>query len=133
LDLTVLLAADYANVTGDHKLNVMGIFNVINARAFPARHPQIHLVAKLSAGPAEYGKTRKIMVKFLNEDATQELVNWSGDIIVPTGVGGRKVEINQILQLRDLIFQSAGTYQFSILVDDDEKGTLPIFVQQQQQ
>jgi len=53
MDLTYLLAADYANITRDGKLNVMGIFSIINAPGFPAVHPQMYLVAQLTAGPFE--------------------------------------------------------------------------------
>jgi len=35
----LLLVADYANVTDNGKLNVMGIFQRLHAREFPARHP----------------------------------------------------------------------------------------------
>jgi len=125
MDLKVLLAADYANIERQGKINVMGVFDRISAADFPARHPEMVLVMKLSAGPAEYGGTRKLVVKLLDEDATQELVDWSRDIDVPPGSGG-PVEINQFLKLRDLVFPVEGVYTFYVLVDDDEKGTLPI-------
>lgn len=131
MDLLVLLAADYANIAERGKLNVMGIFSVIHAPKFPVRHSEMHLIAKLYASPAEYNTTRKLTVKLLNEDATQELVNWSRDIRVPQGTGGQKVEINQILRLTDLVFPTPGNYQFSVLVDNDEKGTLPILLVEQ--
>ena len=125
MDLKVLLAADYANIERQGKINVMGVFDRISAADFPARHPEMVLVMKLSAGPAEYGGTRKLVVKLLDEDATQELVDWFRDIDVPPGSGG-PVEINQFLKLRDLVFPVEGVYTFYVLVDDDEKGTLPI-------
>ncbi len=37
MKLLLILAADYANITGDGKLNVMGIFRDINAYIFPTR------------------------------------------------------------------------------------------------
>ena len=52
VDLVVLLVADYANVEKKDKLNVMGIFGEISAPRFPARHPEMYLVARLSASPA---------------------------------------------------------------------------------
>jgi len=55
MKLTLFLAADYANITREGKLNVMGIFNDIYARTFPARHSSMHLVAKLGAELGEYG------------------------------------------------------------------------------
>ena len=63
MKLLLLMAADYANITGDGKLNVIGIFNDINAFNFPARHPSMHLVARLGAEPEEYGQTRSFTGK----------------------------------------------------------------------
>ena len=126
MDLRVLLVADYANVTREGKLNVMGRFTNISARQFPAVHPEMWLIAMLSAAPAEYNTTRKLTVKLLNEDATVEIMNWSRDITVPQGTAGRRVEMNQIVRLAGLVFPSEGAYQFSFLVDNDEKGTLVI-------
>jgi len=40
----IAVLADYANVTADRKLNVMGVFNVINASRVPAIHRQMQLV-----------------------------------------------------------------------------------------
>lgn len=129
MDLTVLLLADYANVAERGKLNVMGIFSMLYSETFPTRHPEMHLIVKLSASPAEYDTTRKLIIKLLNEDATQEIVNWSRDIQVPHGTGER-VEINQILRLTQLVFPTPGRYQFSVMVDNDEKGVLPLLILQ---
>ena len=41
--------ADYANVTTDGKLNIMGIFNRIFASALPVVHPQMRLVMRFQA------------------------------------------------------------------------------------
>lgn len=128
MELLVLLAADYANVEKEGKLNVMGIFSEIYGVGFPLRQPEMHLIVSLSASPAEYSATRRLTIKLLNEDATQEIMNWSRQIDIPKGTGGQRVTVNQILRLRDLIFPSSGIYQFSVLVDDDEKGALPIMV-----
>jgi len=110
----------------------MGIFNRIFTTTFPARHPEMYVIAKLSASPAEYGQTRRITIKLLNEDATEEIVNFSSDFQVPREVGGQRVETNHILQLRDTTFQRAGSYQFSVIVDNDEKGSLSIYVVEQE-
>ena len=36
--------ADYANVSAEGKLNIMGVFQIVNAVQFPHVHPQMHLV-----------------------------------------------------------------------------------------
>ena len=132
VDLLVLLAADYANVEKSGKLNVMGIFSQIYASKFPVRHPEMHVIVSLSASPAEYNTTRKLTVKLMDEDGKQEILSWSRDIRVPAGSGMRRLEVNQILRLRDVVFPEPGSYQFSVLVDNDEKGTLPIFLVQRE-
>jgi hypothetical protein len=127
--LQLLLAADYANITGDGKLNVMGVFREINASSFPARHPSMHLVIILSAELGEYGQTRDLVVKLLDGDGN-ELMNLSGPVNIPRFEGGRKPEVNAILGLRDITFPKPGPYQFVVLVDKDYKGDLTIYANQ---
>jgi len=129
MTLLFLLIADYANVAEGGKLNVMGVFTNIRGSTFPMRHPEMHLVIKLRASAAERGQTRKITIKLMDADGKIELVNFSRDIVIPSLVGKQQPGINQILKLRDIVFPEPGTYQFSVLVDNDEKGILPIEVE----
>jgi hypothetical protein len=126
VNIDTLLVADYANIAEGGKLNVMGIFREIRAKKFPIPHPEMFLIIGMNASPAEYNKKRNITVKLINADATQDLVSVSHNIDVPQGRGGRKVEINHILRLQGVIFPYPGTYQFSVLVDNDEKGAISI-------
>ena len=64
----VFLTADFANLTGDNKLNIMGVFNQIFAQKFPARHPQFHLVIKLGLELGEEPKDRKLTIYLVGED-----------------------------------------------------------------
>jgi hypothetical protein len=67
-----------------------------------------------------------LTIKLLSEDG-QEIVNIPRQLEVPHGKG-RKVEMDLILVLNDVLFQKPGEYCFSILVDSDEKGTVPLAV-----
>lgn len=127
MKLLHLLAADYANLTGDGKLNVMGIFREINAYNFPARHPSMHLVIKLAAELGEYGETRSLTVKLLDPDGA-EILSLTVPAVVAKIEGGKIPEVNVILQLNDVIFPKPGPYQFILLIDKDFKGDLPIYV-----
>ncbi len=127
MKLTLFLAADYANITREGKLNVMGIFNDIYAQTFPARHSSMHLVAKLGAELGEYGQARDFTVKLLDADGNP-IFDLSGQFQVPPGGQGRKPEVNLILELKDLIFPKEGMYQFVLLVDKDHKGELSLYV-----
>jgi hypothetical protein len=130
MELAFLLVADYANTTGDGKLNVMGIFQNIFAVQFPVAHPEMYVIAQFTAGPAEYGRRRKLEIKLLDEDAAQEIVSFSTDVEIPRGTGGQRVSVPVILRLVNTTFPKPGTYEFSVLLDEDLKGSLAVQVDQ---
>jgi hypothetical protein len=125
--LVLFLAADYANVTGDGKLNVMGVFNEIYAYNFPARHSAMHIVVKLMGELGEYDQKRNLIVKLLDPDGNQ-IVDLSVEVNIPSPKSGRKSEVNAIFGIGDIIFPKPGPYQFVALVDKDHKGELTIYV-----
>jgi hypothetical protein len=51
--LTAALLADYANITADGKLNIMGVFGRMAATRIPATHPSLYLVARFEARVTE--------------------------------------------------------------------------------
>ena len=127
--IVIFLPADYANVTGDGKINVMGIFNQINAATFPARHASMHLVVKLAAELGEYGQQRQLSVKLHDPDG-KEIFGLSGPIDIPKPQGGMTPEVSAVLELKDLVFPRPGPYRFVVLVDKDYKGETSIHVNQ---
>ncbi len=122
-----LLTAEYASLTEDKKLNVMGIFSEINAPLFPARHPSLFLVASLGAELGEYGDKRELTIKLLDPDG-REIVSLGQQIQIPKGGGGRKPTVNAVVNFRDTVFPRPGPYQFVVMVDRDHKGDLPLYV-----
>ncbi len=132
MKLDLILAADYANVTGDGKLNVMGVFRVISSQNFPTRHSSMHLVIKLVAELGELGVTRDLFVKLMDPDGA-EIMQISGQVNVPSNETGRFPEVNVILGLKDIIFPKPGPYQFVVLLEKDHKGGLSIYLNQIEQ
>jgi hypothetical protein len=127
MELLTILAADYANIAQGGKLNVMGIFRNIYATSFPAQHPSMVLIVKLGAELGEYGDDRNLTIKLLDADA-KELMRFESAIKIPTPSGGQRPEVNAILALNGIVFPSPGRYQFSVQVDKDVKGHLPLDV-----
>lgn len=133
MELLTILAADYANITQNGKLNVMGIFRNIYAVKFPARHLSMTLVVKLGAGLGEFDDERRLTIKLLDADAKNELMRYETPIKIPKPSGGQRPEVNAIIQINEIVFPQPGRYQFSVFVDKDEKGSLPIDVIQIEQ
>ena len=128
MDVLAFLVADYANISQDNKLNVMGIFGNIYAARFPAKHLSLTLVAKLSPGFGEYGQ-RGISIDLIDEDA-KKIFSLKGNLEVPPPIEGKKPELNLIFDIQEIIFPRAGRYTFNLFVDKDLKANLPIDVQQ---
>jgi hypothetical protein len=129
MELSFLLVADYANVTANGKLNIMGIFNNVFAQGFPTVHSEMYVVAQLTAPTGEFGRRFHLEIKLIDEDG-QEVACFPTDHIVPEpppGLG-RRVEMNQILRLNNIVFPKPGVYEFRVLVDNDTKGTRAIEV-----
>jgi hypothetical protein len=129
MKVDLFLTADYANVTADGKLNVVGIFNEIYAESFPARHSTMHLVLRLQAELGEYGQTRDLTVKLLDPDGAA-IMTLVGQISIPMSKGGVKPQVNVILELKDLVFPRPDIYQFVAQIDKDYKGEVSLYVNQ---
>lgn len=127
MKLSLLLVADYANITDNGKLNVMGIFQEINSYSFPARHSSMHLVIKLVAELGEFGETRDLKIQLSDGDGAK-ILEITGPIQIPDYNAGKKPEVNAIIELKDVIFPKPGPYQFVVLVDKDYKGDTRIQV-----
>lgn len=117
----MMLMADYANIAEGDKINVMGIFRSIEARSFPARHPQMSLVVKLEGELGEEGQDREVSI-ILREDDGKEILRSTGTVKVPDSKSGLRPEINLIMNYRDIVFPKPGLYQFVLMADKDYKG-----------
>ena len=125
MDVKLALLADYANITREGKLNVMGLFTIINAPIIPWTHPQMQLVLELEADPAEWDTQKNIDIKLMDADANQ-LLSIQGGIKVPRGQSGQPSRINSIMTFVNIKFNSVGDYAFVILIGGETKTRVPL-------
>lgn len=126
MQVKLALLADYANVTAEGKLNILGIFDRISVNQVPAVHPQMHLILRLEAHPAERGRTHNVEIRLYDPDGTT-VFEVKGDV-VPHGQGAQSVATNQILTLNNLQLSRPGGYTFVVLVNNDLKSEVPLGV-----
>lgn len=129
MEVTLALLADYANVSREGKLNIMGIFDVIHALSFPARHPQMQLVMRFESDAAEAGTTKDVEVQLIDEDG-KKLMSISGQITLGKGRPGEPIATNQILTLNNMGFEKPGNYEFKILIQEEVRETVRLKVVQ---
>jgi len=124
--IRIAVIADYASVSLGDKLNVLGIFSSIFARAEPIVHAQMQLVLQFEFDASEAGK--KNVQMFLRDEAGQALMSLSGEIVVPRAGHGESAVINQILLLNNTSFPKFGFYEFQVLLNGRLEATVPLTV-----
>jgi len=127
MEVKLSLLADYINVTADKKLNLMGLFTEISAPVLPYTHPQMYLALQMEAPPAEWDKDKKVEIMLMDQDANK-ILSVVNNIHIPKGKSGKPVIVNAIININNLQFKAEGDYEFSILVQDDVKDSIPLRV-----
>ena len=127
MKITLTVLADYANITREGKLNILGIFDTIHAQNFPMTHPQMQLVMRFEADIAEEGKTKKLEIKLMDDDG-KTLFVLNGGFTLGQGQAGEAMISNQILTINMMKFENAGNYEFKILINDELKTEVPLRV-----
>lgn len=128
MDATLAVAADYANVASDGKLNIMGIFQEFNPDVFPAAGQPMFLVISFSAGPAEVGSQKDVRIAFVDPEGSQNLVLDLQMTVADPPRAGTPSIIHQILGLQGLPLLRSGHHAFYVLVGGEEKARIPIYV-----
>ena len=127
MQVKLALLADYANVTAEGKLNILGIFDRINVQEIPSLHPQMHLILRIEAHPAERNRAHNVEIRLHDPDG-QTIFEVKGDL-VPLGAGAHNTATNQILTLNNLQLMKTGGYTFLVLVNNDLKSEVPLEVE----
>ncbi|HUP88231.1 MAG TPA: hypothetical protein VM100_02705 [Longimicrobiales bacterium] len=127
MQVKLAVLADYANVTGDGKLNILGIFDRINLMQIPAVHTQMHLILRLEAHPAEQNRAHSVEIRLQDPEGVV-IFEVQGEI-VPRGEAGQTVSTNQILTLNNLQLEKIGDYRFIVLINGDVKTDIPLAVE----
>ena len=128
MQLKFALLADAVNESRDGKLNITGEFNAIIAEQVPLQWPVMVLVARIEAGLAE-GTAHRFHVDLVDENGQQLLEDLpTVDARFVGGGEGLPLRANFIVSLVGLQFQSYGTYQIRVFVDDEFVGDTMLHV-----
>jgi hypothetical protein len=124
IDLSLL--CDAATVDPSGKLNVLGVFDRIHAREFPARHGRLCLVLRLETRAVDAGE--RIAEIRLVTPAGEDLVRLDGKIQIGPASGDTISRIPQVLNLDGIVFPEAGTYRFEVSVDGEPMASVPLIL-----
>ena len=121
--------ADYANISRDGKLNVMGIFDRVFARKLPSRLPPMQLVIRLEAQPEELDREHGIGIQLADPEG-RAVFDINGNFTPRGAMPGEAVTINHVVRLADVPLERTGLHRIRIRVDDQTVGEVPLRVDQ---
>ena len=124
MNVSFALLADYTTTSKEDKFSVIGIYDRIGARSFPARHPQLQLAIRILTTRADVGHSRQIMVDLVNSEG-KTLQKAEGTIGIPKDVD-RPPTMNLVMVFENTIFEEAGAYQFNVFIDGRQEAEVPL-------
>ncbi|MFC1593125.1 DUF6941 family protein [Candidatus Omnitrophota bacterium] len=127
METKLVLLADYANVTRDGKLNLMGVSNTLNARALPWVQPQLHVVLQFEVGAADWDTENNIEIELLDADGNR-VSAIPGKVKVARPKVAKPLQINSIFAINNLKFNKDGDYVFVLRVDGQIDREMPLRV-----
>ena len=128
MNVKLAVLADFASITREGKVNILGIFDQMQAARLPAGVPIFYIVVVYEAGPAEAGQEKDTAIVLTDEDgAPKARIEQKVKVEAPPFPGSRRT-INQVNGISGLRFEKAGVYQFAILVNGQEEGTISLRV-----
>ncbi len=129
--------ADYASVSKEGKLSVMGIFENINVPEFPYTHAQMFLAFRIVLNYAEVGKEIPLKIECVDADGNR--VFQAKAKFQLAAVEGRKPKrgdtpgLNQIIGINGVRFTRPGSHDVNIFVDGKLMAQIPFEVKRQPQ
>lgn len=119
---------DYAIVSQDGKLSVLGIFDKVNAPVFPWPHPTFHFAFQVESEYDERGTDFTIRVQLVNQDGALLMQGELPIRTIETGAPGQRQHSNQVMAVHGFPFPKADTYEFVIQINGAVVNRLPFEV-----
>lgn len=121
-EIKVAALCDHALVGQDGKVSLLGIFRNISVSSLPAQHPRMYVVAVLALDPGPH----EVVVRLLRPDGNPAMAD-TPRLQVHASPGQ---DVNVIVELNNLGFQTYGTHRFELSVDGSAIGSLPVAISQ---
>lgn len=130
VDATLGLLAEYASVSMNGKLNVLGIFDQISSATFPTGIPILYVVVSFSVGAAEFNIEKTVQIILHDADNTELLRSEQSAKVPKPALAGIRGTLNVVSGFAGLGFMAPGMFQFSAVVDGRTEKTIPLYVTQ---
>lgn len=121
---------DYATISREGKLSVLGIFDHMQAASVPVVHPQLYLVFEVEISSAELEQDLRLRVELRDADGAIALQVKATFRVQGQASVGERPRIPQVMPLVGVQLKKFGAHQFSIFLNDDHKADIQFEVRQ---
>lgn len=128
METEIFTLADFAQ-DNNSKLTIVGTFDSINAKQFPAQHPACSIACRLRFAASEAGE-HEFKLRLIDAAGKEVVQPVHGNINIGTPPNGQLATINMVINFNNLQFERPGRYSFEMYIDGDWKSGLPLFLQQ---
>ena len=128
MELEIFTLADFAQ-DNNSKMTVVGTFDSIHTKQFPAMHPACSVACRVRFAAKESGE-HDFKLRLTDSDGKEIITPITGNINVGVPANGHVATINIIINFAQLKFDKAGRYSFELFIDDEWKSGLPLFLSQ---
>ena len=112
------------------RLCILGAFDAIHARVFPATHPQCALALRLRFTQIEVGD-HSIRLHLVNDDGGLVLPPIDAKLTIALNPGFDSASANMILAIQGLVLIAPGDYAVNLAVDGKQEASIPLYVRKQ--
>ena len=128
MEIEIFTLADFAQ-DNNSKLTIVGTFDSINTKQFPAVHPACTVASRLRFAAKESGE-HSFKLRLIDSHSKEIIQPIEGNINIGTPPNGQFASINIVVNFNQLKFETAGRYSFELYIDGDWKSGLPLFLNQ---
>jgi hypothetical protein len=124
MEIEIFTLCDHAS-DFQGKLVIVGTFDVIFSKTFPAVHPSCAIVCRIRFSDKELGQ-HKLKLKLIDSSSKDIVPPIEGDMNIEKPKTGQSATINFLLNLAQLKFDDQGRYSFELYIDDEWVRGLPL-------
>ena len=126
MEIEIFTLADFAQ-DNNSKLTIVGTFDAIHSKQFPAVHPSCSIACRLRFSNKEVGQ-HDFKLRLIDSDGKELIQPVQGNIGINEPTNGQSATINIVINFNQLNFEKQGRYSFELYIDDDWKSGLPLYL-----
>ncbi len=128
MEIEIFTLADFAQ-DSHSKLTIVGTFDTIHSKQFPAVHKSCSIACRLRFSPKESG-SHNFRLRLINSKGTELMQPVEGTINIPSSTGDHPTGINIVAGFNQLKFDEPGRYSFELYIDGEWETGLPLYLKQ---